>query len=122
MLTRRTFLGLTAGVTTAGFASSCSSVLTEPDVQAAGFGQDATGTVQVWCRAATQSGLTDLVKKFNASQDRLTVELTPVLDAQYVTKLATAIRGRSVPDLVDIDDINSMLFIYRDAFTDLTDP
>jgi multiple sugar transport system substrate-binding protein len=27
-----------------------------------------------------------------------------------------------VPDLVDIDDINSMLFIYRDAFTDLTEP
>jgi multiple sugar transport system substrate-binding protein len=77
--------------------------------------------VKVWCRAATQTGLTALVEKFNASQDRLTVELTPVLDAQYVTKLATAIRGRSVPDLVDIDDINSMLFIYRDAFTDLTD-
>jgi multiple sugar transport system substrate-binding protein len=95
-------------------------VLPEPDVQAAGFGQDATGTVQVWCRAATQTGLTDLVKKFNASQGRLTVELTPVLDAQYVTKLATAIRGRAVPDLVDIDDINSMLFIYRDAFTDRT--
>ena len=39
-----------------------------------------------------------------------------------MTKLATAIRGRGVPDLVDIDDINSMLFIYRDAFTDLTEP
>ncbi|TCO49450.1 multiple sugar transport system substrate-binding protein [Kribbella antiqua] len=122
MLTRRKFLGLTAAASAAAAVPGCSSVLPAPDVQAAGFGQDATGTVQVWCRAATQTGLTDLVKKFNASQDRLTVELTPVLDAQYVTKLATAIRGRSVPDLVDIDDINSMLFIYRDAFTDLTDP
>ena len=122
MLTRRKFLGLTAAASAAAAVPGCSSVLPEPDVQAAGFGQDATGTVQVWCRAATQTGLTDLVKKFNASQDRLTVELTPVLDAQYVTKLATAIRGRSVPDLVDIDDINSMLFIYRDAFTDLTEP
>jgi ABC-type glycerol-3-phosphate transport system substrate-binding protein len=118
MLTRRRFLG--TAVALAG-VSGCSSVLPEPDVSAPGFGTGATGTVRVWCRAATQSGLTSLVEKFNASQDRLTVELTPVLDAQYVTKLATAIRGRSVPDLVDIDDINSMLFIYRDAFTDLTE-
>jgi multiple sugar transport system substrate-binding protein len=118
MLTRRRFLG--TAVALAG-VSGCSSVLPEPDVSAPGFGTGATGTVRVWCRAATQSGLTSLVEKFNTSQDRLTVELTPVLDAQYVTKLATAIRGRSVPDLVDIDDINSMLFIYRDAFTDLTE-
>ena len=122
MLTRRKFLGAASTVAAATLVPGCSSVLPEPDVRAAGFGASATGTVRVWCRAATQSGLTELVKKFNASQDRLKVELTPVLDAQYVTKLATAIRGRSVPDLVDIDDINSMLFIYRDAFTDLTDP
>ncbi|GAB2553095.1 extracellular solute-binding protein [Kribbella endophytica] len=118
MLTRRRFLGTAAAL--AGI-SGCSSVLPEPDVAAPGFGTGATGTVKVWCRAATQTGLTSLVEKFNASQDRLRVELTPVLDAQYVTKLATAIRGRGVPDLVDIDDINSMLFIYRDAFTDLTE-
>lgn len=119
MLTRRGFLTATAATV---FLPGCSSVLPEPDVSAPGFGKNATGTVRVWCRAATQSGLTDLVQKFNESQDRLTVELTPVLDGQYVTKLATAIRGREVPDLVDIDDINSMLFIYRDAFTDLTEP
>jgi ABC-type glycerol-3-phosphate transport system substrate-binding protein len=118
MLTRRRFLGTAAAL--AGI-SGCSSVLPEPDVSAPGFGTGATGTVRVWCRAATQTGLTSLVEKFNASQDRLRVELTPVLDAQYVTKLATAIRGRGVPDLVDIDDINSMLFIYRDAFTDVTE-
>jgi multiple sugar transport system substrate-binding protein len=122
MMTRRRFLGTAAAAATAAVVPGCSSVLPEPDVRAAGFGESATGTVRVWCRAATQSGLTTLVQKFNASQDRLTVELTPVLDAQYVTKLATAIRGREVPDLVDIDDINSMLFIYRDAFTDLTEP
>jgi multiple sugar transport system substrate-binding protein len=122
MLTRRRFLGAATATAAAGLLPGCSSVLPEPDVRAAGFGESATGTVRVWCRAATQSGLTALVEKFNTSQDRLTVELTPILDAQYVTKLATAIRGREVPDLVDIDDINSMLFIYRDAFTDLTEP
>jgi multiple sugar transport system substrate-binding protein len=39
MFSRRKSLGLSAAATTAG--------------------QDSTGTVQVWCRAATQSGLTD---------------------------------------------------------------
>ncbi|SDD54903.1 extracellular solute-binding protein [Auraticoccus monumenti] len=121
-LSRRRLLALAGGVGLGGLGlSGCSSVLPAPDTAAPGFGEGATGTVRVWCRAATQEGLTSLVEAFNASQDRLTVELTPVLDAQYVTKLATAIRGREVPDLVDIDDINSMLFIYRDAFTDLTD-
>ncbi|RCK68665.1 extracellular solute-binding protein [Desertihabitans brevis] len=122
-LSRRRLLGAGAGAGAAGLLglTGCSSVLPAPDTSAPGFGENATGTVRVWCRAATQEGLTALVEGFNASQDRLTVELTPVLDGQYVTKLATAIRGRQVPDVVDIDDINSMLFIYRDAFVDLTD-
>ena len=34
MLTRRTFLGLAAAATTASAVPGCSSVLTEPDVQA----------------------------------------------------------------------------------------
>jgi multiple sugar transport system substrate-binding protein len=107
-----------AALTTA--LPGCASTLPEPDVTAAGFGEEAKGTVRVWCRSATQAGVQVAVDRFHKSQDRVHVDLTPVLDGQYVTKLATAIRGREVPDLVDIDDINSMLFIYRDAFTDLT--
>jgi multiple sugar transport system substrate-binding protein len=122
---RRGFLRLAGlGALAAGLATplqGCSSVLPAPDTSAPGFGTSATGTVRVWCRAATQDGLTGLVERFNASQDRLVVELTPIPDVQYVTKLATAIRARDVPDLVDIDDINSLLFVFRDAFTDLTD-
>ena len=37
-----------------------------------------------------------------------------------MTKLATAIRGGEPPDVVDMDDINSSLFIFRDVFADLT--
>jgi ABC-type glycerol-3-phosphate transport system substrate-binding protein len=74
----------------------------------------------MWCRGATAAGVQVAVDRFHAAQDRLHIDLTPVPDAQYVTKLATAIRGRRVPDLVDIDDINSQLFIYRGVFTDLT--
>lgn len=119
-LRRRQFLGL-MGLAPLGVAlGGCSSVLPEADVTAPGFGEGATGTVRLWCRSATQNGVQGAVEAFHASQDRLRIELTPVLDGQYVTKLATAIRGGDVPDLVDIDDINSMLFIYRDSFTDLT--
>lgn len=119
-LDRRKVMGLGGLGALGALLPGCASTLPEPDVSAAGFGQDARGTVRLWCRAATVVGVRQTVEAFNASQDRLTVEVTPVLDAQYVTKLATAIRGGNVPDVVDIDDINSMLFIYRDSFTDLT--
>jgi multiple sugar transport system substrate-binding protein len=119
-LRRRDVLKL-AGLGAAGaLLPACGATLAEPDVTAAGFGEGATGTVRLWCRSATQTGIQVVVDRFNAAQTRLRVEVTPVLESQYVTKLATAIRGRRVPDIVDIDDINSMLFIYRDALTDLT--
>ncbi|GAA2017443.1 extracellular solute-binding protein [Pseudokineococcus marinus] len=118
-LTRRALLAL-MGAGGAGALAGCAGQLPEPDVTAAGFGEEASGVVRVWTRGATVEGMSGVVDAFHASQDRIRVELTPVLDGQYVTKLATAIRGREVPDLVDIDDINAMLFIYRDVFTDLT--
>lgn len=119
-LRRRQFLSLAGLAGLSAALPACGGTLPEADVTVAGFGQEARGTLRVWCRAATQSGVQVAVDRFHLSQDRIRVELTPVLDGQYVTKLATAIRGRDVPDVVDIDDINSMLFIYRDAFTDLT--
>lgn len=119
-LPRRNFLALAGLVGLSAALPACASTLPEPDVSAPGFGEGASGQLRVWCRAATLSGVQVAVDRFHESQDRIRVELTPVLDSQYVTKLATAIRGGEVPDLVDIDDINSMLFIYRDAFTDLT--
>jgi multiple sugar transport system substrate-binding protein len=120
-LGRRQFLQICglAGLA-AGLPACSSGLLPEPDVSAAGFGRDATGVVTMWCRGATAAGVQVAVDRFHASQNRIHIDLTPVPDGQYVTKLATAIRGRSVPDIVDIDDINSMLFIYRDVFADLT--
>jgi multiple sugar transport system substrate-binding protein len=119
-LTRRDILKV-AGLGALGtMLPACGTQLPEPNVGAAGFGENAAGTVRLWCRAATQAGVQVVVDKFHKAQQRIRVEVTPVLDSQYVTKLATAIRGREVPDIVDIDDINSMLFLYRDALTDLT--
>jgi multiple sugar transport system substrate-binding protein len=91
-----------------------------PPVSSPQFGVNATGVVHFWDRSATSSYGKILVQEFNATHKKLKVELTPVQDTQYVTKLATAIRSGSAPDLVGIDDINSQLFIYNKAFLDLT--
>ena len=121
-LTRRSLLALAGAGTAGGLFAGCSGQLPAIDTSAASFGQDGRGEVEVWCRAATQTGIQVIVNNFHKSQDRIRVRVTAVPDSQFVTKLATAIRGGRVPDLVDFDDINSMPFIYRGAFADLTEP
>jgi multiple sugar transport system substrate-binding protein len=102
--------------------SACAGAgtLPSPKITGAGFGQHAHGTVHLWVRAATQAASVPIVTSFNKSHPGLKVELTAIPDTQYVTKLSTAIRGRLVPDVVDIDDINSTLLAYHDALTDIT--
>ena len=102
--------------------SACTGAgtLPPPSISGADFGRGATGTVNLWVRAATQAASAPIVAAFNKSHPNLTVKLTAIPDTQYVTKLATAIRGRSVPDVVDVDDINSTLLAYHEALTDIT--
>ncbi|MET3805503.1 multiple sugar transport system substrate-binding protein [Nakamurella sp. UYEF19] len=118
-LSRRAVLLGGAGLLLA--ACGGAGVLDSPDLSAAGFGTKATGTVQLWVRAATQALSAPIVTKFNNTHHDLNVVMTAIPDTQYVTKLATAIRGRNVPDVVDVDDINSTLLAYHDALTDITD-
>src|SRR3954467_12109965 len=120
VMERRAFLQLSGLAGLAALSGCGSGILAEPDVMSQGFGTTATGTVTMWCRGATATGGEAVVDRFHASQNRLRINLTPVPDAQYVTKLATAIRSGDVPDIVDIDDINSMLSIFRGVFPDLT--
>src|SRR3954447_15583831 len=120
-LNRRTFLQVSGLAGLAATLPACGSgILPEPDVTVGAFGTNATGTVTMWCRGATAAGVKVVVDRFHATQNQVWINLTPVPDGQYVTKLATAIRSGDVPDIVDIDDINSMLFIFRGVFTDLT--
>ena len=121
-LTRRSLLALTGAGAAGGLLAGCAGNLPKVNTSAASFGRNGSGQVEVWCRAATQTGIQVIVDNFQKSQDRIRVRVTAVPDSQFVTKLATAIRGGRVPDLVDFDDINSMPFIYHGAFADLTEP
>lgn len=121
-LSRRSLLALAGAGAAGGLFAGCSGQLPPVNTSAPSFGRNGRGQVEVWCRAATQAGIGVIVDNFHKSQDRIRVRVTAVPDSQFVTKLATAIRGGRVPDLVDFDDINSMLFIYRGAFADLTEP
>ncbi|PUB31939.1 carbohydrate ABC transporter substrate-binding protein (CUT1 family) [Promicromonospora sp. AC04] len=119
-LTRRQLLTLAGTATAAAVLAGCGGTLRPADITAPGFGENATGTLNLWCRSETVNGTQAVVDAFHQAQDRIRVTVTPIPGGQYVTKLATAIRGGHVPDVVDCDDINSTLFAYRDAFTDLT--
>jgi len=119
-LTRRQLLTLAGTATAAAVLAGCGGTLRPANIEAAGFGENASGTVNLWCRSETVNGTQAVVDAFHQAQDRIRVAVTPIQGGQYVTKLATAIRGGRVPDVVDCDDINSTLFAYRDAFTDLT--
>ncbi len=116
---RRALAALGAVVLTAS-ACTGAGTLPAPRISGVGFGTDAKGTVELWVRAATQAASAPIVAAFNKTHKDLQVHLTAIPDAQYVTKLATAIRGRAVPDVVDIDDINSTLLAYHEALTDIT--
>lgn len=119
-LTRRQLLTLAGSATVAAALAGCGGTLRPADVEAPGFGENASGTLNLWCRSDTVNGTQAVVDAFHQAQDRIRVRVTPIQNGQYVTKLATAIRGGRVPDVIDIDDIYSTLFAYRDAFTDLT--
>lgn len=106
--------------TMAGVLTACGSSNAPADVGSPTFGTNATGVVKMWDRNTTTPFGRKLVADFNATHKNLKVQLTPVQGGQYVTKLATAIRSGTEPDLVGIDDINSQLFIYNKAFLDLT--
>ena len=119
MITRRQALGLGGAGALSLMLAGCAGRLPQVDTSSSGFGRDATGTIAMWCRSETQAATQAIVKAFEAAQDRVRIDLTPVPGGQSVTTLARARRGGRPPDLVDIDDINSTLFAYRGVFADL---
>ncbi len=100
--------------------ASSAAALSRPSRSTQTFGVNATGTVQFWTRAATSGVGVALVKKFNATHPGLKVVLSQTSPNQDTSKLATAIRAHSVPDLVGLNDIDVPQFSRVGALMDLT--
>jgi multiple sugar transport system substrate-binding protein len=79
----------------------------------------ATGVVTYWDRAGFALPPA-LVKEFNKTHPNLKVEFTPVNTTIEPTKLATAIRAGTAPDLVGIDDIEIGQFINEGVMENVT--
>jgi multiple sugar transport system substrate-binding protein len=84
------------------------------------FGVNATGTVTVWYRSGFAALFKILAKDFNATHKNLKVDAVPVSDTDYITKLATAIRAGTAPDLASLDDVDSEIFISKNEFMNVT--
>ena len=100
--------------------AACGSAAPPADTTAAGFGDNATGTVVFWARNNTLTAAAPLVKEFNATHPHLQVVMDTIQDTQAVTELATAIRGGAAPDVVDLNDIYMPIFTQLGAFLNLS--
>jgi multiple sugar transport system substrate-binding protein len=71
-----------------------------------------------WTRGA---GSEELVKRYNASQDKVEVQVSRVPGDQYVTKIGSAAKSGDVPDILDLDDIQGPLFASNNILLDISD-
>ena len=92
-----------------------------PPVGDPDFGRVGSGTITFWARSDTGPVPTEIVKRFNAAQSEIRVELTLMPGTQQITKIATGIRGDSQPDVFAVDDFYAPALTYYKALTDVTD-
>jgi multiple sugar transport system substrate-binding protein len=120
--TRRWLAAATAAVAASVVVAACSSSPSSGSSSSGGknFGAGATGVVHFWARAATAREAELMVKDFNATHKNLKVVITETAGGEAVTKLATAIRAGSPPDLIGLNDINMPIFTHENAFMNLT--
>ena len=76
-------------------------------------------TLSMWVRASGTNAASTLVNLWNASHPDK-IELTTIPDNQMVTKLATGVQAKDVPDLVSFDLIYMPDFMKAGFLTDLT--
>jgi multiple sugar transport system substrate-binding protein len=102
--------------------AACGGATTSPNDSANSktFGSGATGVVHFWARSATSATAKLMVKEFNATHKHLKVVLTETANGEAVTKLSTAIRAGSPPDLIGLNDIDMPVFSHEGAFMNLT--
>lgn len=109
---RRTFLGLGAGLMAAAGLSACGSE--------SSTGDGGPVTLTVWAREGDNS-MESQMDAFEAAHPDITVKLSSVSNDQYLTKFANAIRAGSVPDLINFDIINAPLLATQGQLTDITE-
>jgi len=117
---RHTITGAAAAVLLCAAAACSSGSSPSTGSSSASFGVNATGTVTLWARQATDSVTKPLVAKFNATHKNLKVVLHLTQPNEATTELGTAIRAGDVPDLVGLNDINVPLFMHENALMNLT--
>ncbi|MEU0057587.1 sugar ABC transporter substrate-binding protein [Streptomyces sp. NPDC006334] len=74
-----------------------------------------TGTITVWAhqgQASEAAAVQNAVKSFNASQDKIKVELTLIPDSDY-TKTITATDASKLPDVLEFDGPTMANFVYN---------
>jgi multiple sugar transport system substrate-binding protein len=83
-------------------------------------GPAATGTLTFWSRDS-DSFLTDIVAAYNSSQSNIKVNLTLVPQANFVSKLGSAVATHTGPDIIASDLVFAPYFAGAGAFKDITD-
>lgn len=101
-------------------AAGCST--TPPEAQPSGPAGTPAGDktqINLWGRLGDWKQ--DIVDKYNASQDRIQVNLTLISDDQYVNKVGSGVRSSNGPDILDLDNANASLFGATGTLLDITD-
>jgi multiple sugar transport system substrate-binding protein len=80
----------------------------------------AKGTLTFWSRDS-DAFLTDIVAAYNASQSNIKVNLTLVPQANFVSKLGSAVATHTGPDIIASDLVFAPYFASAGAFKDITD-
>jgi multiple sugar transport system substrate-binding protein len=104
----------------AGASSAAATASAPAPVTSAPATSTAKGSLTFWSRDS-DSFLTDIVAAYNASQSNIKVTLTLVPQANFVSKLGSAVATHTGPDIIASDLVFAPYFASAGAFKDITD-
>lgn len=95
-------------------------------MSAASAGAQETIALKFWDNQQTESGLSqyqqEAVKRFEAENPNIKVEVTTIPYPEYQQRLLTAVQGGNAPDVSTVDQIWVAAFAEAGAITDLSGP
>lgn len=114
--------GLVAIVSLSGCGRSGSAEPSEPSESPVAIDDSpATGTVTVWAPSGDADTLDEVLTAYKARNADLTIDLTIIPDAEYNTKLQTAIAAGSQPDVSFVYLEGQSQFTGTGAFSSVPD-